>query len=64
MESKLRVKEEEKLKEKRDKELDDLRVRREREEQERRLLEEMGSVKLEARNLQETNFEADKVKNM
>jgi hypothetical protein len=57
MELKMRVKEEEKLREKRDKEFDDLRVRREREEEERRLLEEMGSTKLEARNLRETNFE-------
>lgn len=51
MEIKIRAKEEEKLKEKHDKELDDLRVRKEREEMERRLLEEMGSTKLEARNL-------------
>ncbi|CAD8059352.1 unnamed protein product [Paramecium sonneborni] len=55
-------KQEEKLKIKRDKELDDLRILREREEQERRMKDEFGIDKLEKRNLQQTNFDVDGLK--
>lgn len=44
-------KKEEKLRDKRDKELDDLRVLREREELERKMRDEFGIDKLEKRNL-------------
>lgn len=42
---------EEKLRDKRDKELDDLRIIREREELERKMRDEFGIDKLEKRNL-------------
>ncbi|CAD8144324.1 unnamed protein product [Paramecium pentaurelia] len=57
-----RKKQEEKLKIKRDKELDDLRILREREEIERRMKDEFGIDKLEKRNLQQTNFDIDGLK--
>lgn len=44
-------KQEEKLRIKRDKELDDLRILREREELERKMRDEFGIDKLEKRNL-------------
>ncbi|CAD8139635.1 unnamed protein product [Paramecium pentaurelia] len=62
MEAAERKKQEEKLRIKRDKELDDLRVIREREELERKMREEFGIDKLEKRNLQETNFDVDGLK--
>lgn len=57
-------KQEEKLRIKRDKELDDLRILREREELERKMRDEFGIDKLEKRNLQETNFDVDGLKAM
>ncbi|CAK75208.1 unnamed protein product (macronuclear) [Paramecium tetraurelia] len=62
MEDADRKKQEEKLRIKRDKELDDLRVIREREELERKMRDEFGIDKLEKRNLQETNFDVDGLK--
>ncbi|CAD8144449.1 unnamed protein product [Paramecium octaurelia] len=55
-------KQEEKDRIKRDKELDDLRILREREEIERRMKDEFGIDKLEKRNLQQTNFDVDGLK--
>ncbi|CAD8133163.1 unnamed protein product [Paramecium octaurelia] len=62
MEEAERKKKEENLRIKRDKELDDLRVIREREELERKMRDEFGIDKLEKRNLQETNFDVDGLK--
>lgn len=50
------------MRERRDKELDDLRVIRERELIERKMREDFSIDKLGKRNLQETNFDVDGLK--